>query len=305
MQEPTLKEIEIIEDNSRKEKDEYSKRILANLQKIRQLDEDNKQLRVMFLKNKEAVKRINEQKIESLVKILNHKEVQFKEYQSKIKHDFDRIIGILSAKLEQEQKRAEYYKGFTSAMKTLQRENTELKSELVKVKFLMKKDFEKKILGITDIMKLEQHKGRNILKEYETKKLGFQEEIETEKQKNTKLLMRIKEMQDNAIGIAEENSRLSKIAEDMTKKLQYISSHSLGNEKILHDKINLMRKELEDKVKDIAKLYLDKEIEYKARVDSLTLDMKRYYEELRLLKEKYYSREQKLKEKISQLTQLL
>ena len=101
--------------------------------------------------------------------------------------------------------------------------------------------------------------------------------------------------------IEKKNSELMQINKKLILKIDHINHTSIGNKRILDLKLNSMRKELENKLRDITKQHIDKEIESKATIESLKKDLSRYYSELKILKEKYYKRELELKEKIKQL----
>jgi flagellar biosynthesis regulator FlbT len=70
---------------------------------------------------------------------------------------------------------------------------------------------------------------------------------------------------------------------------------------LLEKRTQLIKQEFEKKLKQIVKQQLDKEIEYKSKIDSLGQDLKRYYEGLKKSKEKYYLREKELKEKLKEI----
>ena len=76
---------------------------------------------------------------------------------------------------------------------------------------------------------------------------------------------------------------------------------SIANENVLSARTEMIKAFFTNRLKEMAKLQINKEIDYRARIESLSRDLTKYYEELKSSKQKYFSREKIIKEKIKEI----
>ena len=172
----------------------------------------------------------------------------------------------------------------------------------------LKKNFEKKLGVINDNLKLQHASHKSILKQHESDKIDLKKELEVQKQKNAFLVNKYHNLLNLSKNIEEQNQKIKNLNNKLVQKIDYLDKNTLGNEKKLEEKTRAMKKELETKLKQITKQFLDKEIEYKARIDSLNIDLMKYFKELKDLRIKYHNKEKevyeikvRIKEKLNQI----
>jgi hypothetical protein len=282
--------------------DQITKRILDNLENIRKLQSENNKLKTVLVENQESIKRGQEQKLKSLIGILNYKDAKYKEYQQKVKEDFAKVVANLARKLQQEREKNMQLQKIVPLIRSLKEENKQIREDFIRFKFMMKKEYVGKMKSLNDNYRLHSIKSKDLVKEYELHKLESKQAVEVAKQRNLQLIIKVQELTDSLNEQEKENKRLSSVISEQMSRLKYLDQNSLANDKKLDFKIREMRAELEAKLKNVTKTYLDKELEYRARIESLNQDMKRYHDELKFFKEKFYRREMELKQKLKELT---
>lgn len=299
---PNPEEIELIVKNPNNKNNVVLERILSNIKSIKQIEQQNIELKKRFV---EGQKQINNKKIDDLIEILNQKELRFREFHKNILEDYkkfkentERLLGF---EKEKNTLLLNKYKELILYAEKIKKENNYLKTSSLKTKFLLKKDFEKKINKILDEHELYKNTHKNIVKEHEEFKLNIKKQQELDRNKAEFLAKKNQELLFMNEEIEKKNKNLVEINKRLLLKINQLNHTSIGNKNILDSKINSMRKELEDKLRELTKQHIDKEIEYRATIDSLKKDLSRYYSELKSLKEKYFLREKELKEKIKNL----
>ncbi len=192
-----------------------------------------------------------------------------------------------------------------AAFKKIEENNLKLRKLLLKNQDLIKSDMYDKFNKLTKSVKEEkkksQHKHKSLLREYEELKLELNKRLAKEKEKNIHLTTQYKKLLKGTKEIYENYEKMKLLNNRIMDKLTLLSKKSLANEDLLKQKTILIRKNFEDRLKKLGKLHLDKEIEYKTQVESLTEDLKRYYGELKESKKKYYEREKDIKEKFKEI----
>ncbi len=303
---PDLEETEIIVDSPNNSNNKLLSQILNNVESIKNIEKENAELKKRLLENRD---KINERKVEELIKVLNYKEKKYKEFHNNILEHYEKVKKNTNKTIKLEKHRYETlekkYKELLIYANKIKQEKDYLKTTSIKTKFLMKKNFEKKIKKILGEYELHKKTHKDIIREHEDFKINMKNQhmLQIKKseflaKKNSELIEMNKELEKEKLRFMETNKKL-------LFKLNEINKSSIGNKKVLNNKIESMRKELEEKLKDLTKQHLDKEIEYRATIDSLKKDLSKYYSELRNLREKYNRREKELRGKIKQFTQLL
>lgn len=296
---PNPNEIEFIVKNQNNHNNIVLEKILSNVKSIKQIEKENIELKKGFVENQQH---INNKKIDDLIEILNHKELKFREFHKNILEDYKKFKEntdkLIVSEKEKNNLILKKYKELILYVQKIKQENNYLKSTSLKTKFLLKKDFEKRINKILDEHEIYKNTHKNIVKEHEEFKLDLKKQREIEREKSEFLAKKNHELLSMNEEIEKKNNDLVEINKRLLLKINQLNHTSIGNKKILDSKIESMRKELEDKLRDLTKQHLDKEIEYRAIIGSLKKDLSRYYSELNILKEKYFKREKELKEKI-------
>jgi len=191
------------------------------------------------------------------------------------------------------------------ALKSIQNDNVHLRNILLQNQHLLREDFEKKIQKIANDLRskqeLAQLSHKSILKEYEENKLELKKKLILEVRRNELLVKRYKTVAIKYMKTDEEKRKLDRINRKILQRLIYLEKKSLANEDVLKARTEIIKEAFEKKTMEIAKQNLDKEIGYKARINSLLKDLSKYYNELNITKHNYYKREKELKERLKQL----
>ncbi|MCM2324903.1 MAG: hypothetical protein NDI94_00425, partial [Candidatus Woesearchaeota archaeon] len=269
--------------------------ILNNYEEIKKLEQDNKKLKAMILKAQDSA--VLKNKINDLIHLLDEKDLQFTRLQEKIRIDYGKVISILTKKLDYEREKNKRMPFFENQIEALKKENKALRMQELRTQFLLKKSFQKKLLEVNNNYKIHTEKHRLTIKEFEELKLENKKNIEIEKQRNLAIIARNKNLNEMVMKAEEDNKRLRELTIQQSRKIEDMHKFTLANKNVLNQKISEIKQEAENKVKKIAKEFLDREIEYKTRIESLNKDLGRYLHELKEVKEKYYQRELELKEK--------
>ena len=278
--------------------------ILKNIENIKKLEQDNKKLKNLLLKNQDSMEGNLNNKINDLINILNKKEAEFLEYKNKIKQNHEKLIINFNEYLNKEKQKNKLLKTLLPEFKKVKLENTLMLKKHAKLKYILKKDFEKRISKINDEYKINKVKHQSILKDFEKDKLNFNSLLEEQKQKNLILREKYIQLRNKAEEIEAENKKIKFVNKKLVDKINYLHENTLGNDKKLAQKSHELKNQFEIKLKNMAKQFLEKEIEYKTRIDSLNFSLKKYFTELKELKQKYYNREEELKNKLNKLNGL-
>jgi len=304
------------------------KSLLSNISHLRTLEEDNKKLKEILSKDRDVLNKRYKDKISLLVDTFKKKNLTSKIKYEKILEEFRKINFILhNSLIHEKKKRSDLIDNYKKLIHVTQklygdREDMKIKNKelLDKLQFLKEKGIEKAVYDRTKELeegfaekliqiekklenkkKILRHTKEKILKKHEETKFDMIKELELLKKKNAFLQNKHSELTE----IFEKTVRKKRDVENINKKIiskvREMERNSISNEDQLEKAIEKFRTEFEEKLEELTKEQLDKEIEYKAKIDSLTRDLKRYHLELSEYKKKYYEREKKLKEKIKEL----
>ncbi|MBT3721058.1 hypothetical protein HN789_07480 [archaeon] len=298
---PEYDKLEFITSNPNNNQALLSK-IYKNIKSIKRIEQENLDLKKHLIEHKTN---LNEKKFQDLINILNHKEKKFQEFHKKIILDYNTFKqGINHLLILEKQKYKKLESKHTELLiftKKIKDENKNIKEQHIRIKYGLKKDFEKRVNKLLDEHKLKQRSHKNILKEVETFKLDKNKQTEILKDKVMFLARKNNDLRVTNVDSIKDNQKLKALNNKLVFKINELNSRSLGNKHVLEKKVQVLRSELENKLREITKQHISKEIEYKSKIDSLQKDLSRYYSELKSVKLKYVKREKELKEKISNL----
>lgn len=285
------------------------KKLLINIEAFKKIEQENNELKKQLIANQNLLKFDYKRKFSELNKLLKEKEdikekvktellLKYRSYLEKITKEFLRL------KQENVLLKKKYFDIYELVKKTNE-ENKKLRIVLINNRNLARIEFEKKLFKILkehkDNKTLLEAKHKSILKEYETHKLELKEKYEIEKQKNISLYEKYEKLRTLFEKREAEFKKIILLNKKLLKRVEYLEKNSLGNENVLKARTELIKKAFEDKLKEVVKENLGKEIEYKAKINSLMEDLTKYYEELKQSKLKYYKREKEIKEKLKEL----
>ncbi len=273
--------------------------VLRNLDSIKKLENDNKKLQELILKSQDS--QILKKKVDDLLYLLGEKDKNLKIIEEKIKNEHARIIFELKKRYDEEKEANSRLKKQILLLSKYANENKRLKVYISKLQFIMKKEYEKKLDDLNGSFLVYKEKHKSILKEAEEHKLGFRKNLEVERKKNEELAGVNRSLYSRIREIEAQNEKLT----EMNKKIFYdyttIKEVKSNKEKEIEEKKKNVETSAKNKVNEIAKEFLEKEIEYRARIESLNSDLKIYIAQLNEIKSKYYRREKELKEKFKEL----
>jgi hypothetical protein len=288
--------------------EEILKRLLVNIDAFKRIEKDNQRLQTVLLKN-EAIKRTDYSKkiIQEAVEA-KKREVTTKSLAKEAIEKFRKANDILGKELVVERKRNSYlskkYLELSTIAKRLHYDNKIMKAFLTKNNFeknrMNQKMFEvtKKLEEKHELVKI-SYKG--LMKEHELTKLDMGKKLLLEEKKNEFLEKKYTGLV-NAYDISKNDyNRARKINEALVQKLSIMQKKSLANENVLAARTEMIKIFFENKLKDMAKGQIDKEIDYKSRIESMSRDLVKYYNELKSSKQKYFIREKEIKEKIKDI----
>jgi hypothetical protein len=284
------------------------KRLLSNIEAFKRIEKENRALQAALLK-KEAYKRDDSSR-RLLQEAVNagKREAQTKKL---AKDAIDRLMKaneFLGKELALERKRNAFlskkYLELSTMAKQLNYDNKLMKAFLMKTNS-QKEKVSQRLANITE--KLEEKHAlvkisyKNLLREHELTKLDTEKNILIEKKKNEFLEKKYTGLVEAFERAKNDYSRTRKMNEALIQKLKILQEKSLANEKVLSARTEMIKVFFENKLKEMAKLQINKEIDYRARIESLSRDMVKYYNELKSSKQKYFTREKEIKEKIKEI----
>lgn len=273
--------------------------VLRNLDSIKKLENDNKKLQELILKSQDS--KILKKKVDDLLYLLGEKDKNLRIIEEKIKNEHGRIIFELKKRYDDEKEANSRLQKKILLLSKYVNENKRLKVYISKLQFIMKKEYEKKLNDLNDGFLIYKEKHKSILKDAEEHKLGFRKNLEIERKRNEELAEINRSLYSRIKELESKNEKLT----EMNKKIFYdytaIKEVRSNKEKEIEERKKSVETSAKNKVNEIAKEFLEKEIEYRARIESLNNDLKSYIEQLNDIKSKYYRREKELKEKFKEL----
>jgi hypothetical protein len=190
------------------------------------------------------------------------------------------------------------------SFKKIEEDSIRLRNILLKNQVLLKKDFAQKLMNISAETKQKERLAKiahkSLLKETEEMKLELNKQLTIEKQKNTFLQEKLAKTVQAFKKLDDDYKKIQRLNQKSIERLIFLEKKSLANQEVLEAKTEMMTLAFEKKMGELAKQHLDKEIDYKSRIDSLNKDLAKYYAELKKSKQKYYMREKELKEKLKE-----
>jgi hypothetical protein len=309
---PDIEEIEFSDGSvtdSLQSTESVLKRLLINLNAFKKIEDENKKLKVVLLKNQELLKKNFKKKLEELNANLKAKEQLAAKVQNNILQQYKIFTDKLSRKLDREQTKNKFlvkkYNELFSTATRIDEENKKMKLVLKKHKEITDKQFQKKIKDLLNKFeenkKIDQYNHKSLLKQHEEVKLELSKQLKVEKTRTEVLDRKYKEMMLAFKNLHKNNLELQEMNKKILKKLFFLARKSVANENVLEKKNEIVKQNFENKLKDVIKQQLNKEIEYKAKIDALNSDLRKYYDELLKSKKRYYSREKELKEKLKEI----
>jgi hypothetical protein len=285
--------------------EEILKRLLVNIEAFKRIEKDNERLQTLLLKNEarnrtEYSKKIIQDAVES-----KKREVTTKNLAKEAIEKFRKANDFLGKELFLERKKNSYlskkYLELSTIAKRLHYDNKIMKSFLTK-NSIEKNRANQRMLDITKKLE-EKHElvkisYKGLMKEHELTKLDMEKKLLLEQKKNEFLEKKYIGLVNAYEASKNEYNRARKMNEALIQKLGIMQKKSLANEKVLSARTEMIKVFFENKLKELAKSQIDKEIDYKARIESMSRDLVKYYNELKSSKQKYFIREKEIKEKI-------
>jgi hypothetical protein len=301
-----MKALPIYEDFEKEETEtDIAKKLLHNIEKIKNLESDNKNLQKILVNNQNLIKKDYSTKIDTLISLIHKKDLEFRHLRQQLKQDYNTFVQKFNEKLTDEKKKnLILIKKFDSSLKNLkgyQLENKALKANNIKIKYLLKKEYEKKLHDVSKDYRLHQSKTKHLIKKHESDKLTLNEQIEYSKQKIKFLEDKYKNIIDRFEISEKNNHELKDINKKLFSKIKYLEDKTIANQNELETRFNILKQKFEEKIKDTTKNFIDKEIEYKTTIDSLNKDLKKYIIESHNTKKLFYDKEKELKRKIENI----
>ncbi len=285
------------------------KRLLINIEAFKRIEQENSLIKKELIQNQFVLKREYKRKLDELNYVIKEKNnietkvktellIKYKKYLENLSRE------IIKQKQENNVFRKKYKELFDISRKTSD-DNKKLRLILLHNKDLIKLEFQRKLKQImkehSDNKTLSAAKHKMLLKEYENRKLDMTEKLESEKQKNEFLIQRYGKIKTLLEQREKEYKTLINLNKKIIQRLAFLEKNSLGNEQVLEARTQVIKQAFEDKLKEITKIQITKEVDYKAKISSLMEDLAKYYDELKESKRKYYTREKELKEKLKEI----
>jgi hypothetical protein len=196
------------------------------------------------------------------------------------------------------------YLELSTMAKQLNYDNKLMKAFLMKTNS-QKESVSQRLANVTE--KLEEKHAlvkisyKNLLREHELAKLENEKKNLIEKRKNEFIEKKYTGLVEAFDRAKNDYTRTRKLNEALVQKLKLMQEKSLANENVLSARTEMIKTFFENRLKEMAKLQINKEIDYKARIESLARDLTKYYNELKSSKQKYFTREKEIKEKIKEI----
>jgi hypothetical protein len=326
---PEFEEL-IIRDNNVSTSKNVLKALVVNIGALKNLEKENEKLKVLLLSNQTLLKEEFSKNLAALSGSLKEKEEETEKKQKEIVRRYQEINLALNGKLSQERKNntallAKYTNLFSASRKLyLEKKKTEEfnRKLLEKISFFEKKNnqidllvknkaeelksdlqikFETVLSGLREKHRTLKIAHKKLAREYEAVKLEYTKKLLITTKKNEFFEKKYTSLRAVSEKIKKDNISLEESNKKVTKRLSLLEKKE-KTDLYAYERLSEMNGEnANTKVKNLAMMHVNKEIEYKAKIVALTLDLKKYYSELKDLKQRYYSREKELKEKINEL----
>ncbi|MBN2367624.1 hypothetical protein JXC34_01295 [Candidatus Woesearchaeota archaeon] len=303
------------------------KELQSNIQDYKILEKDNLKLKSSLQRSRKLQKEFEERML-ALAYTFSEKH---KESEDKYKKLLKKYIGlnvVLNKNLSKEKKKATslaedcqklmaFSKKVYDDKKRVEELNKSILEKLSEWKIktveeqirkrnlALKQEIEDRFRNISEKIKekekLYDSRQKSILKQHEEMKLDLNKKVLEEKERADLMAHRYDELSEVSKRVLEEKNRLEKMNRSIVKKIALAEKGSIANKEELDRRTEMIKREFEEKLKEIAKQQIEQEIEYRAKIESLTKDLKKYYEELKEYKGKYFEREKEIKEKFEEL----
>jgi hypothetical protein len=263
----------------------------------------------MILENQKMLKTDFKRKLQELAVSQQEKQDLTRKNQEKMMRQFKTFIDKQNKKIIREVEKnnllkREYLSLYTNAKK-IDHENKKLKFIFAKNNDFLKQQFKEKILNLDKNVKREQkliqNKHKSLLREHEEFKLELNKRLIAEKSRRTGLEKKYSDLILSSKDLIEDNRKLHEVNKKLIHMFSMLKEKSLAKENLLEHRTKLIKKDFESKLSKLTKSQLDKEIEYKTKIDSLREDLSKYYTRLKKTKKEYYKREKELKEKFKEI----
>ncbi len=288
--------------------EEILKRLLINIEAFKRLERNNQKLQQILLSEEAAKKADYRIRVEQAVAEAGKKESETKKVAKEAIDKFRKANEFLVRELETVQRKNSFlskkYIELSNLAKKLNYDNKLMKSVLMKNNS-EKNTMNEKVLFFTKKLE-EKHElsklsYKNLVKEHELSRLELERKFSVEKKRADFHDNREKALIDAFDKAKNDYNRSRKINEALLPKILMLQKESLANEKVLNARTELIKNFFEKKLKELAKTHIDKEIDYKTRIESMSKDLAKYYEELKNSKQKYFMREKEIREKIKKI----
>jgi len=163
------------------------------------------------------------------------------------------------------------------AFKKIELDNRNLRRLLLKNQDYLKNEFYNKLKGISDSMEKKQidaqTKHKSLLKKHEEAVIEFKKNLEIEKKKNLFLRKKSREIFAIAKQFQEENYNLKTINRKLLHQIKEMEKNSLANQEELNKRTLKIKEEFEAKISSIVKGQLNKDVAYRAKIESLSKNL--------------------------------
>jgi hypothetical protein len=288
--------------------EEILKRLLINIEAFKKIENENIRLRKTLLENQNILKGAYKQKLEELSYAVKEKDSLKQKIKAELLSKYRSYLEKLTketitAKEENNLLRKKYKELFILSKKTAE-DNKVLKTVLQQNRELFKMEFERKLRQLTKEVKdkqlLAEASHKSLIKEHEETKIELSKKHVLEKEKNAFLVKKYDQVASLLEAREKEFKKMQLLNQKLIQRLAFLEKKSLANEEVLEARTSLISSAFEKKLKEVIKIQVDKEVDYKAKIESLTKDLAKYYNALKDSKSRYYKRERELKEKLKE-----
>jgi len=310
---PDLKDIELVSTkeslstfSNLQKTENILKRLLINIEAFKQIESDNIQLRDMLLKNQNQLKQEYKKKLEALAYLIkekesgkdNAKENAIKQYKTFAEKLVRKMLIESERSLLVQKKYAELY----LLSKKLNEDNKRLKELFLRHKEILKSEVDNKIkTSVSNLKSLVEAKHKGLLKEHEEMKIELDKKVVIEKKRNEFLTKKYASLLMGFGKLEKDYAKIEALNHKLIQRLAFLEKKSMANESVVIARTEIMKGFFDKKLREMAKMQIDKEIDYKTKIDSLSKDLAKYYTELKKSKQRYYFREKELKEKLKEI----
>lgn len=284
------------------------KRLLINIEAFKRIEIDNMRLRSSLLTNHSSLKSEFKNKLDMMSAALKEKEAAGKKIKESIQSQYKKFSETLTkVALEEKQKNDILRKRYSElylVTKKLSNENKNLKAVLMHNEGFLKRLNEEKerfVSATKEKTSMLDLSHKKLLRTHEETKIKLSQKLQIETRKNEFLKSKYIAASEALSKLDSGYRQLQKFNEKIMTRLNYLEKLSLANQDVLRSKNESMRSAFTEKLKGMARLQLNREVEYKAKIESLSKDLANYYEDLKKSKLRYYEREKRLKEKLKEI----